>query len=137
MADVAVTLVRQAGAACARLPVVLTGGCFQNARLVEGVLARLGGEREVVRHRLVPPGDGGIALGQALVADRGDGMMGGPLPFTGRLVALRDEACGRTGRVSVRGAQVEVALDLVPAAQAGDSVLVQAGVALAIVREED
>jgi hydrogenase maturation factor len=61
-------------------------------------------------------------------------MMDGPLPFTGRLVALRDGPEGRTGRVSVRGAQVEVALDLVPGAKAGDSVLVQAGVALALVR---
>ena len=61
--------------------------------------------------------------------------MGGPLPFTARLVALRDAPGGRTGRVSVRGAQVEVALDLVPEAAAGDSVLVQAGVALALVRD--
>jgi hydrogenase maturation protein HypF len=70
MADVATAMVRQFGAAWAASPVVLTGGCFQNARLVECVLRRLGGEREVVRHRLVPPGDGGVALGQALVADR-------------------------------------------------------------------
>jgi hydrogenase maturation protein HypF len=69
MADVAAAMVRQAGPGLERLPVVLTGGCFQNARLVEGVLSRLSGRREVVRHRLVPPGDGGIALGQALVAD--------------------------------------------------------------------
>jgi hydrogenase maturation factor len=62
-------------------------------------------------------------------------MMGGPLPFTARLVALRDTPAGRTGRVSVRGAQLEVALDLVPEAAAGDSVLVQAGVALALVRD--
>jgi hydrogenase maturation factor len=39
------------------------------------------------------------------------------------------------GRVSVRGARVEVALDLVPDAGPGDAVLVHAGVALAIVRE--
>jgi hydrogenase maturation factor len=64
-------------------------------------------------------------------------MMDGPLPFTGRLVALRDGPLGRTGRVSVRGAQVEVALDLVPGAAAGDCVLVQAGVALALVRERE
>jgi hydrogenase maturation protein HypF len=51
-----------------RLPVVLTGGCFQNARLVEEVLRALG-QRPVLRHGEIPPGDGGIALGQALVAD--------------------------------------------------------------------
>jgi hydrogenase maturation protein HypF len=69
MADVAAALVRKVGARHARLPLVLTGGCFQNARLVEGVLQRLSGEREVIRHGLVPPGDGGIALGQVVVAD--------------------------------------------------------------------
>ena len=50
------------------LPVVLTGGCFQNARLAESILARLGSEYSVYLHRRVPPGDGGIALGQAVVA---------------------------------------------------------------------
>jgi len=51
-----------------RLPVVLTGGCFQNARLAESVRARLVSQTEVFLHRHVPPGDGGIALGQAAVA---------------------------------------------------------------------
>ncbi|MBP1606846.1 MAG: (NiFe) hydrogenase maturation protein HypF, partial [Acidobacteria bacterium] len=51
------------------LPVVLTGGCFQNARLGAGVRAHLGADFPVVAHRAVPPGDGGIALGQAVVAD--------------------------------------------------------------------
>ncbi len=69
MAEVAAAMVRQAGAGLSGLPVVLTGGCFQNARLVEGVRRRLAGERRLVCHRLVPPGDGGVALGQALVAD--------------------------------------------------------------------
>jgi hydrogenase maturation protein HypF len=50
------------------LPVVLTGGCFQNARLAEETTAALHPLR-VHRHREVPPGDGGLALGQAVVAD--------------------------------------------------------------------
>jgi hydrogenase maturation protein HypF len=49
-------------------PVVLTGGCFQNARLTESLIAELGGEVSVRVHRRVPAGDGGIALGQALAA---------------------------------------------------------------------
>jgi hydrogenase maturation factor len=61
--------------------------------------------------------------------------MDGPLVFTGRVVALQEGLDGRSGRVSVRGAQVEVALDLVPEAKAGDSVLVHAGVALSLVRD--
>jgi hydrogenase maturation protein HypF len=51
------------------LPVVLTGGCFQNALLAERTLEALAGGPPVYLHREVPPGDGGLALGQALVAD--------------------------------------------------------------------
>ncbi len=51
-----------------RLPVVLSGGCFQNERLLHAVTARLSGRTPVARHRRVPPNDGGIALGQAVVA---------------------------------------------------------------------
>ena len=46
--------------------VVLAGGCFQNARLVEETerrLARAG--RRVFRAEAVPPNDGGLSLGQA------------------------------------------------------------------------
>jgi hydrogenase maturation protein HypF len=50
------------------LPVVLTGGCFQNALLAERVLCELGSSFKVYLHRRVPPGDGGLALGQAAVA---------------------------------------------------------------------
>jgi len=62
-------LVRRVAGRHGRLPVVLTGGCFQNARLAEGVAGELGGEFEVYLHGQVPPGDGGLALGQALVAE--------------------------------------------------------------------
>jgi hydrogenase maturation protein HypF len=51
-----------------RLPVVLTGGCFQNPRLAETLSADLVGQYSVYLHRRVPPGDGGIALGQAVIA---------------------------------------------------------------------
>ena len=69
LADGAAALVEEAAARAGRLPVVLTGGVFQNRRLAEGVRARLAGRSEVYSHSSVPPGDGGIALGQALVAD--------------------------------------------------------------------
>ena len=52
-----------------QLPVILTGGCFQNARLAEGLAAALRPAGPVYLHREVPPGDGGIALGQVVVAD--------------------------------------------------------------------
>jgi hydrogenase maturation protein HypF len=49
--------------------VVLTGGCFQNALLTERVRARLLETGfEVYTHQEVPPGDGGIALGQVFIA---------------------------------------------------------------------
>jgi hydrogenase maturation protein HypF len=49
--------------------VVLSGGVFLNALLTVEVSARLGREGfRVYRHRLVPPGDGGLSLGQLAVA---------------------------------------------------------------------
>jgi hydrogenase maturation protein HypF len=46
--------------------VILTGGCFQNARLTEGAVTALrAAGHEPIWHRRVPPNDGGIALGQA------------------------------------------------------------------------
>jgi hydrogenase maturation protein HypF len=69
LACAAAALVRRAAAQRGeRLPVALTGGCFQNALLAERVSARIGSQRRVLRHRTVPPGDGGLALGQAVVA---------------------------------------------------------------------
>jgi hydrogenase maturation protein HypF len=47
----------------------LTGGVFQNAVLTERTAAALGQAGfEVAIHRLVPPNDGGLALGQAVIA---------------------------------------------------------------------
>ena len=51
------------------LPIVLTGGCFQNALLTARVLSRLSeAGLPVYTHKRVPPGDGGIALGQVFLA---------------------------------------------------------------------
>src|SRR5262249_28112820 len=49
--------------------VVLSGGVFQSALLTREVQAPLGADGfGVYRHRLVPPNDGGLSLGQLAVA---------------------------------------------------------------------
>ncbi len=47
--------------------VALSGGCFQNALLLEMTVAALG-DVPVLIHRRTPANDGGLALGQAVVA---------------------------------------------------------------------
>ncbi len=50
--------------------IVLSGGVFQNRFLLEGVMGRLSMAKGISVHtnRLVPPGDGGLSLGQAFIA---------------------------------------------------------------------
>jgi len=50
-------------------PVVLSGGCFANPLLGQRLAASLPVSTPIYRHQEVPPGDGGIALGQILAAD--------------------------------------------------------------------
>ncbi|MDR3405839.1 MAG: carbamoyltransferase HypF [Chthoniobacter sp.] len=67
LADTIVRVARQA----AYPSVVLSGGCFQNALLTELVIASLRTAGYLpIWHRHVPPNDGGIALGQAVIASR-------------------------------------------------------------------
>jgi len=69
LAAATVELVHAARDVHGDLPVVLSGGCFQNARLAESIAGALRPEARVFMNHDVPPGDGGIALGQAFVAD--------------------------------------------------------------------
>ena len=48
--------------------VVLSGGCFQNIFLLDRTLNRLGNEFNTFTHKNVPTNDGGISLGQAVIA---------------------------------------------------------------------
>ena len=65
LAELAVAIARRVGLE----RVVLSGGCFQNNLLSDGAYRRLTALGfQVFVHRRVPPGDGGIALGQVLVA---------------------------------------------------------------------
>jgi hydrogenase maturation protein HypF len=68
LAEMAVDIARRVDPAM-QMPVVLSGGCFQNALLLERVRARLlAAGYAVYTHHQVPPGDGGVALGQVFVA---------------------------------------------------------------------
>jgi hydrogenase maturation protein HypF len=70
------TLVTIIAAVCARIrqetqitSVAVSGGVFMNALLTGEVLARLQADGfRVYRHRLVPPNDAGLSLGQAAIA---------------------------------------------------------------------
>ncbi|TPW13972.1 MAG: hydrogenase maturation protein HypF [Acidimicrobiaceae bacterium] len=63
---------RQVATLHGALPVALTGGVFQNALLTRLTRAALEAEGfEVLTHRLVPPNDGGLSLGQAVIAGYG------------------------------------------------------------------
>lgn len=69
IADGSIEIGRSALAMRGEMPVVLSGGCFQNALLTEEVVRGLGASNRVLMNRAIPPGDGGIALGQAVIAD--------------------------------------------------------------------
>lgn len=57
--------------------VCLSGGCFQNRRLLAGALRRLAADGfRVWRHREIPPNDAGIALGQLAAAAARRGVAG-------------------------------------------------------------
>ena len=68
VADATVAASQQARELTGLTAVALSGGVFQNRRLVELLVPDLEQSGfDVVRHRQVPPNDGGIALGQAAV----------------------------------------------------------------------
>lgn len=67
LVELIVEVARCVGMRCA----LLTGGCFQNARLTQRAIIRLGEAGiDAWCHRRVPPNDGGLAVGQAAFAAR-------------------------------------------------------------------
>jgi hydrogenase maturation protein HypF len=69
LAQATVEVCRRIGRETALRRVCLSGGTFQNVRLLGGIVAGLRNRGfEVFLHAQVPPNDGGIALGQAAIA---------------------------------------------------------------------
>lgn len=68
LAEATALAVRAVQATRPEMPIVLTGGCFQNALLTERTIAELAPSVVYTHHR-IPPGDGGIALGQVVIAN--------------------------------------------------------------------
>ena len=69
LANAIIAMARRLAADTRIATVALSGGCFQNAALftlVEEGCARAG--FNVISHSTIPPNDGGLALGQAVVA---------------------------------------------------------------------
>jgi hydrogenase maturation protein HypF len=65
--EIIVEMARQIG----QQRIVLSGGCFQNRYLIEGIVNRLREEGFLPYcHQRVPPNDGGISLGQVYAAKR-------------------------------------------------------------------
>ena len=69
LAAATIEVTRAALNAAGDVPVVLGGGCFQNVRLAEEIIGALRPRHRIYMNHEVPPGDGGLALGQALVAN--------------------------------------------------------------------
>jgi len=73
IATMLVEAVLRAADSAGRRPVLLSGGCFLNRLLLQMTTSALAQEgMEVFSHSRVPPGDGGIALGQAVIAAERD-----------------------------------------------------------------
>jgi hydrogenase maturation protein HypF len=67
LASVALTKARRSDRVLA-----VSGGASVNTYLMEGIRQGVRGRLEVLVNSKVPPGDGGIALGQCALADSGD-----------------------------------------------------------------
>jgi hydrogenase maturation protein HypF len=71
LVDIIVAVCQRLRAAAGPSVVVLSGGVFLNALLTREACAALGAAGfRVYRHRLVPPSDGGLSLGQLAIAAR-------------------------------------------------------------------
>lgn len=123
--------------------VALTGGVFANGLLSSScarVLSGLG--FTVLRHRQVPPNDGGLALGQLMVAaargatDPHSEERSMCLAVPGRVLDIAEKDGTRMATVDFGGVQKEVCLEYLPDLQVGEYAIVHVGFALQRLDEE-
>jgi hydrogenase maturation protein HypF len=69
LANVLFTVVKRVMPPQSETPIVLSGGCFQNAYLVQAIeTCNQQHQYRLFRQQQIPPNDGGIALGQIFAA---------------------------------------------------------------------
>jgi hydrogenase expression/formation protein HypC len=125
--------------------VVLSGGVWQNLVLLRLSMALLTDAGfQVLVHRRVPANDGGLALGQAMIASvrsrNEQPAWGGTvmcLGIPGRIQEIRETELLRMGTVDVGGVSREVCLSYVPDADVGDYVIVHVGFAISQLDEKE